>query len=457
MYDRHIRPTAAHHPDLAQRFAVPETKAVWNQSNVASGVPPQPDDRLDLNDLKGAVERGVTSLKSGQYISLPLDGRVDLMMPKPKPKLASLPPPYASPTAMASPALSGPPPQTFQQQTTRPATWDASRYSPPPSGGPEMSIPIDKNYTPAWDQPTSTQSAYHSSQHAEPEYPNIPANVLSDDWYKGYTGSTPDRKNVQAVFPWEQREGRRPDRIFPPGDSPPLSTNRRANLSISVREATPPIPSPPRETPPKTMQEAISGYTNAWDKLPSIQRYVNTMSGSGTQSTKRERDVLGLQSVPGTPKYESSSKRDLSIDRRSDISGDGDDEDEDEETIETNSSPSVVHSRDGTFDLPLDLPTSARYRGFQPDPPQAIPQAQPRVTRNSSSETARPTSASLVTPPSDPRPLAAPAQYTSDSPGPKTSRIWDPNTDVNVRKRDTQNVLSRFMQVGGFQGGGKEK
>jgi glycogenin glucosyltransferase len=30
------------------------------------------------------------------------------------------------------------------------------------------------------------------------------------------------------------------------------------------------------------------------------------------------------------------------------------------------------------------------------------------------------------------------------------SRYFDPKTDVDVRKRDTQKVLSQFMKVGGF-------
>lgn len=458
VYDRHIRSTAAHHPDLAQRFAVPDTIAVWNR-----GVPHQPDDRLDLSELKSAAERGVTSLKSGQYISLPLEGRVDLMMSKPKPKF-TLPPSTGSPTAIASPALFAPPPPSYEQQSAQPATWDASRESPPKTSGAEMLVPMNHHYAPAWDQPPPTQSAYYSTPHDESQYPDIPANVRSNEWYKTFTGSSPDRGNIQSIFPWEEGTHRRPDRVFPHGDSPAPSRGRH-DFSISLREATPHVPSPPHETPPKTMQEAISSYTNAWDEMPSIQRYVNTITGTGARSSKREMNVMGLQSVPGTPRYETSSKRDLSTDRRSDVSGDGDDEDDEEDTIETNSSPSVGQSRESTFDLPLDFPSSARFRPRpQPMTPQAVPvpplSAVPnkadrrQVTRqSSSSDTARPTP-SLLTPVHDPIRPTVPAQYTSDSPEPRTSRIWDPSTDVDVRKRDTQNVLSRFMKVGGL---GKEE
>ncbi len=426
-----------------------------------TGVPQQPDDRLDLSELKSAAERGVTSLKSGQYISLPLDGRVDLMMSRPKPKAISLPPRHASPTAISPPALNAPSPQTFQQQMTQPATWDGSRSAPPPTSGPEMLTPMTQRYAAAWDQPASAQSKYYSSQQTEPEYPNVPENVRGNDWYRGFAGSTPDRNNVLPVFPWEETpQHRRPDRVFPQGASSP-SQNRSTG------------PSPQRNAEAKSMQEAIASYTNAWDQMPSIRQYVMRITGTGQHSSERDLAVMGLQSVPGTPRFESSMGRELSADRQSNISGDGDDEDDDEEgTVETETSPSVGHSRDSTFELPLDLPANARHRARQAQlaripPPEAglnirntpvvigeVPKPERKVIarQSSSSDTPR-TTPNLVTPPSDSARISGQAQYTSDSPEPRASRIWDPSTDVDVRKRDTQNVLSRFMKVGGMPGG----
>lgn len=152
VYDRNVRPTAAHAPDLAHRFAVPEHVAVWN---LGSGVPVQPGDRLDLDQLRDAAGKGVTSLKPGQYISLPLDGRVDLIMPKPKPKAKKVQfetQRMESPAAIASPQhYSAPLPQTLQQQTSQPAVWDAVHNAPPKEGKPEMSIRMDTFYAPAWE------------------------------------------------------------------------------------------------------------------------------------------------------------------------------------------------------------------------------------------------------------------------------------------------------------------
>ena len=414
-------------------------------------------------------------------MSLPLEGRLDLMMPKPKRKVSFLSPPYPSPSAIATPIMTAPRPQTIQQQMTQSPTWDASRHSPPQHGGPEMSIPINLHYAPAWDQPLSAQSAYHSSQHIEPEYPNIPANVRSDDWYKQFTTSTPDRSNVQPLFPWEEgQHQRRPDRIFPRGESPLRQQGYHPDVFVSPHHASPSLSSPPGKTPPRSMTEAIASYTNAWDAVPSIQRYVNSISGPGLQSSKRDLDLMGLQSVPGTPGLETPSRRGMSTDRRSDASGDGDDEeDEDEEdTMETSSSPSAGHSRESTFDLPLELPMKARYRDRQAHPDRSYqetqfpggmtgpmdrtsPERKP-VARQMPSLSELPRPASYLVTRVDvaaetfqsPTPTPAPAHPESE---PKTRRIWDPRTDVDVRKRDSQNVLTRFMNDGGVQGPGERR
>ena len=97
VYDRNVRPGTAHHPDMAQRFKVPEHIAVWNTSAGSSEM--QPSDRLDLAQLKAAVGVGMTNMTPGQYTSLPLDGRVDLIMPKPKPGV--LHPPIPLPRSQA--------------------------------------------------------------------------------------------------------------------------------------------------------------------------------------------------------------------------------------------------------------------------------------------------------------------------------------------------------------------
>ena len=580
MYDRNVRSAAAQAPDQAKRFAVPEHVAVWNQT----GIQTQPADRLDLDQLREAVNKGVSSLKPGQYTSLPLDGRVDLIMPKPKPKskVRFEAPASASPTAMTSPTqYRAPKPQTMQQQMSQPATWDASRYSPPKEGKPEMQIRMDTRYNPAWEQSVSQQSSYyaHHPPAAEPQYPTLPASVTNDQWYKDYQGRVPDQKNIKPVFPWEQAGGkqRRPDRVFPQGDQPvQYTSDTSSGPTLSVQTPTPPA-NPPREPSPpiqqKSMVEAMASYKNAWDTMPSIQRYVEGITGKPKRNAaptglgiRREStfDPASIQSVPPTPKAEltqskANRHRHLdSIDRHSNASGDGDDEEEDDSSEgDAGSSPVVPTSewqktsanapkasyspnlnysdRDAQTDgshmtdakvqaIPGGGPSPAVKTVNLPDP-SAIA-TKPRPARHgSSSDTPTPRGGGLVTPPSDsnssrrvlnnlvpavsgtqttPSRTFPPSSYSSQSSsfqpshsarssyshqygamphhggrkpsidamtnegvpvspplsssaagdgmahGPPGSRYFDPKTDVDVRKRDTQKVLSQFMKVGGF-------
>ncbi|OCF30806.1 hypothetical protein I316_07529 [Kwoniella heveanensis BCC8398] len=543
VYDTHVRPTAAHEPDLSRRFAVPETVAVWNQSGAASGVPHQPEDRLNLEELKSAANRGVSSFKPGQYTSLPLEGRVDLLMPKPqlKPSAIALPPsppPLDEPTTLVSPPHTAAPlPQTIQQQTEQPATWDAQHYAPPSHGKPEMSIRMDTIYHNAWEQPVSQQSTYYSApqpQH-EPQYPTLPENVRHDNWYSQFTSSVPDRSNVQPVFPWEQKGQSRPTpgRVFPRGDTPPPDHPRRP--TILVREATPDYPqhreepsarSPSPPSQPRSMAEAMASYTNAWDDIPQINRYVRKMSGMGMARDARTfTNHGGLQSVPGTPRGQGTI--DFGGDRRksegtlTDTSADGDDEGDESDDEDSSASP-LITQRSGTFEEQQgshysnegyrDRSAQTDRQGMSDAKVQAVPgggpspvvktfplpmtsrtggggngngngngneqsRRQARATYSSSSSDTTPRNASnLVTPPTDngsSRPSGLGSltntaamhqplpEYGFDFKGAsqaqghghgnnRGSRVWDPSTDPEARKKDSQQVLSRFMRAGGF-------
>nr|XP_031859843.1 uncharacterized protein CI109_004691 [Kwoniella shandongensis]KAA5526915.1 hypothetical protein CI109_004691 [Kwoniella shandongensis] len=534
VYDKHVRPTAAHDPDVHRRFAVPETIAVWNQTAATAGVPHQPEDRLNLTELKEAAARGVTSFKQGQYTSLPLEGRVDLLMPKPQPKPASIALPLSppkSPSAQSSPPLSSAPlPQTHQQQHDQPATWDASRYAPPTHGRPEMAIPIDTVYHNAWEQSASQQSSYFSSAtHFEPQYPTLPDNVRHNDWYKQYAGSVPDRSNVTAVFPWEQRNDQRatPGRVFPRGDTPPLGhgSQHQRGPSINVRQATPeggahhsPDYSPSGQNQSRSMAEAMASYTNAWDAVPQIDRYIKRISGVGSGKAQRSSQNRALQSVPGTPRggevfdYNQGKNEGSATD----TSADGDDEQDSTEDEDGESSISPVIQQGSQGDAFSPYASNERYRdrfaqtdqtglvdakvqaapgGGQSPVVSTIPIHQSQrasvplhvrrtskvSSTSSSSETARNASASVVSPPSDtstligrpPGPSSTAAvsnqplpDYSFDlkgatsgaqthghrASGSTSSRVWDPSTDVDARKKDSQEVLNRFMKSGGFSG-----
>ncbi|ORY30810.1 nucleotide-diphospho-sugar transferase [Naematelia encephala] len=529
VYDRNIRPTAAHSPDIALRFTVPELPAVWNQP--ATSVPHQPEDRLDLDQLKSANQAGVTAYTAGQYTSLPLEGRVDLVMPKPKPRhTVRFAEPDPEPSAL-----------------TDVSTCDVGRSAglTPAGGGPEMATPMNTVYTNAWEATPAQQSSYYSSgpaSHAEPEYPTLPENVQHDDWYKQYVGHKPDRSNLHPVFPWEtQHHHHRASRVFPrdEGEAPQYrepepSQNRHAAVSITVQSATPPprTSSPPAQS--RSMADAMATYTNAWDNMPSIQRYVDRISGQPVTRATKDLEAMGLQSVPSTPRLEHGTRRrEISADRRSDLSGDGDDEDEGDADDDEPSSPSIGRSSSGSLERPLLPPSShgnPRYfdRQAQTDPPvvsdakvqvypgggpspamrtielpsnaqrprpkiPSLPSDTKTIRGYSSSDTARPRYSSsdtalpppqIITPPSDafsppadgatrgvPFPSGGPHHHQHPSFQPPASgpysieaktdsgvprrgntsgggRIWDPSTSLDTRRKETQEVLGRFMKVG---------
>lgn len=484
---------------------------------------------MNLSELRAAASQGFNSFKSGQYTSLPLEGRVDLLMPKPKPRAAvtsALSPPK-SPSAISSPTINAPPPQSFQQQTERPATWDASRYSPPVHGQPEMAIPMNAHYQPAWEQPSSQQGSYYSQRaQAEPQYPTLPDNVRRDEWYKQYHGRVPDRSNVHAVFPWEEKGHGRPaaGRVFPRGDTPPP-----IRLQAATPDAATPRPSSPQsQSGPqqRSMAEAMASYTNAWDNVPQIGKYVKRLSNIGLTKDMRQIQNNNLKSVPGTP---STGSFDFGLSKSggtmTDTSADGDDEGDDTDDDEDpEESPIVGHGQSGIFAPQPGFSGQYQYQGNadyrdrqaqteqseQNDAKvQAIPGGGPspavrtiplpassnrsagtahagqghsrrssraQASSSSSSETARQQSSqsSLVTPSSDTRVSSSGTVHHSaplpdyafhkgvgaehnhqgdqggNGGGKQSGRVWDPNTDVDQRKRDSQDVLSRFMKSGGF-------
>jgi len=553
VYDKRIRPTAAHHPDIAQRFAVPETIAVWNQPN-ASSIPDQPTDRLSLSALKAASAFGVTSMRPGQYVSLPLDGRVDLVMPKTRSRSPLQSSTAQSPTTDSAPPLeSAPAPQSLEQQMAQPATWDASRYAPPQTGRPEMEVPMNTYYKSAWDAPPESQSSYYSNNKDSDDYPTIPPEVSGNDWYKQFVHTVPDRNYSHAVFPWEEAQNRAtPGRVFPRGSTPPGQHGLQAP-HIQIKPSTPEHePSPPSANQPKSMAESMASYTNAWDSVPSIQRYVSRLSGMGvTQNQPLVTPISspGISGIPSSSNMSFISGIDKSpssaLDTRSEGSRDGDDEEGSTSSEEDSSSQSMGRVTDaelgtgipdddesgrprtqpktksskfkdrnvqsnesniqdvksqsglgvgmspGNRSVELPMTTSRRPSHTQmerynqrssKDKAQSSVSGvsgnigsggpRPRSDRISSSDTITSSSNRLKTP-SDSKesstnttPTTASStissksfnlQSTQPTTAPSTGqigeRIWDPRTSLDVRKRDTQEVLSRFMQAAGAGGG----
>lgn len=159
VYDKHIRPLGSATSPVAPTFSVPETIAVWDRPALSTS-----QGRMDLEQLKNAAEHGVqyymgggTASDEGVYESLPLEGRVDLMRPKPvkpespertpAPALAASPPVYAQALPAAEPVH---PPN--QQGSPPLAAWDAQTSAPPLTLGPEMRGGMNQFYENAWDR-----------------------------------------------------------------------------------------------------------------------------------------------------------------------------------------------------------------------------------------------------------------------------------------------------------------
>ena len=490
----------------------------------------------------------MSNMTPGQYTSLPLDRRVDLIMPKPKPRpKAVLEESGSSQHDDYSHA-----PQSTQQQAPPPAFWDAQRYSPPTDGKPEMSVPMNTFYDAAWNQPSSQQTSFYSDsakQNAEPQYPIIPESVRNDTWYSHFANLTPNRSSVKAVFPWEQQaqEHRKPDRVFPQGSSALdfQSVNDTAR-SVSADMGREPSSSPGSAPPGRSLSEAMASYSNAWDSMPSIQRYVDRVSGRSGQMNlgdmPRGFDMSLLKSVPNTPHYQSVPfrQRQRSNDRISNVSGDGDDEDDGDEQDDTDrfDSPIIGPSNTGQMlsKQSFPHPENIRYRDRQAQTERrplvdakvqvspgggsspalrmfALPKNGSRRTSGNSAQTVQalhssssestPRASHLLTPtaehphppsstripfPTNPhasrrlsnngngngnngqattstqgsssmfRGKSSGASTNVDSltesgvprPDQRATRKFDPSTDPDVRKKDTEQVLSRFMQGGSF-------
>ena len=145
---------------------------------------------------------------------------------------------------------------------------------------------------------------------------------MTGDSYLGATPS-PDRSRVKSVFPWEEKPRVMPARIFPDSDAPPpslfLSPSSQSQTSTTTVPSTPETKGQPRAMPlsPLYGLPTSFNYNNAWDNIPSIQKYASRLVRAPPQPP-----LLA-------PAFEDSYKkgRTRSLDERTEISSDGDDED----------------------------------------------------------------------------------------------------------------------------------
>ncbi|OCH94665.1 hypothetical protein OBBRIDRAFT_768953 [Obba rivulosa] len=233
-------------------------------------------------------------------------------------------------------------------------SWNPA-VEPPPNNPPAFSsFPTDTYFQNVWDQP---RSQHHDATHQFPTNTSAPesdaffrppppsyipehliregqyANVIGHRHEDSYNTPHPDRTKVQTVFPWEEKPRHVPQRVFPQTDSPPPGVRyiepAKPPSPPSVKPPSPEKPSPLHVQTPSHGVPFSFTYSNAWDNVPSIQRY----------ATRLVRPPFhGLHSSQPAPpptddgwkRWEKERERDVQA--KADASSmDGDDEDDGDE------------------------------------------------------------------------------------------------------------------------------
>ncbi|CAE6475641.1 unnamed protein product [Rhizoctonia solani] len=348
--------------------------------------------------LHGAGHAGAVRAGEGSYISLPMEGRFTLMRPPP-------PTPPPEPEPVHTPAevhhhhheefhAPPPPPQEHHHEhhghheqhehhqhhqhhehhhhhhhhePPRPHSppiiaWNPA-YEPPPTTAPAADNFPNAWYENQWDMP-ATKDYHHGDQHAgapeqffQPPEPEqyIPPVLINQGQYSELTanGFEPDQARIKPVFPWEGVERPAPTRAFP-GSKPPLAKK------VKEEPITPITPPPPLDRPPSPPRALGSTYFNAWDDIPSIQRYAARLTGALPPPSKPEVPIVPAP-VSSAPQKEWSWERDRG-DSGDASSRDGDDEDDEEESeSEKDATPKAT--------TPAPPPVSNGKSKTKPKPP----------------------------------------------------------------------------------------
>ena len=347
-------------------------------------------------------------------------------------------------------------------------------------------------------------------------------NVLGDE-KQGETPS-PDRGKIKPVFPWEDKPRLTPGRVFPSTDSPPPG-----QFLLPAVEAASPSPSPPLRFSPTRLYATSSppsgfpptfSYANAWDSVPSIQKYASRLvrppqnvpplapafdfgeprrresalfrnwheseessvdgddedtgdeggaapssrqrsrSGSfvaaphhGGKSKKKEYRSQGVQTIPKETRDQSvqvtvltdatDANRSLKdMEKREDV----------EPKLSPLGSPTGLRSprytspRGSSTNLAESTPRPVLYKPVQKSSALQRGGLEQRITpmsvsRAMSSDTASsPSSAGPPISPADSRPIRR-----------SGGRVWDPARGVEIFKKGSEEVLSRFLKLGSWE------
>ena len=221
-------------------------------------------------------------------------------------------------------------------------SWNPAIEPPPNTTPTPNAFPVDTYFANIWDH---TPSRHNDQSHTSPTTlpdssgffkplprPEIPESLIKQGHYRNVTGDSylgatpsPDRSRVKSVFPWEEKPRVMPARIFPDSDAPSpslfLSPSSQSQTSATTMPSTPETKGHPRamQLSPLYGLPTSFNYVNAWDNVPSIQKYASRLVRAPPPPP------------PLAPAFEDSSYRKgrkKSWDDRTEISSqDGDDED----------------------------------------------------------------------------------------------------------------------------------
>ncbi|KAF8807820.1 hypothetical protein BYT27DRAFT_6590276 [Phlegmacium glaucopus] len=258
-------------------------------------------------------------------------------------------------------------------------SWNPAIEPPPNTTPTPNAFPVNTYFANIWDH---TPSRHNDQSHTSPTTlpdssgffkplpaPEIPESLIKQGHYRNVTGDSylgatpsPDRSRVKSVFPWEEKPRVMPARVFPDSDAPPpslfLSPSSQSQTSTTTAPSTPETKGSSIGQPRTTQLSPLYGlptsfnYANAWDNIPSIQKYASRL--------------VRVPPPPPmlAPAFEDSSYRKgrrKSWDERVEISSrDGDDEDNADDEDDDEPTAAAKTAEDKWDDNDIDRETSRR-------------------------------------------------------------------------------------------------